>query len=198
MGKLFIRIYDFFEKRRPLLFILFSSILLALAYFSLQVKFEEDISKILPKDKKIEKLNQVFQNSKFMDKLVVMVSLKDSMATAPDSLVTYADELVTAVKEKLKPYINKVNDKVDDELALELFGTISEHLPIYLDDRDYKAIDTLIAPEKIKSTLEQNLRTLTSPAGFALKQMISNDPVGISYQGPAQPFAFHHSCLSAQ
>ena len=55
---------------------------------------EEDISKILPKDKKIEKLNEVFQNSKFMDKLVVTVSLKDTSAAAqPDSLVAYADEL---------------------------------------------------------------------------------------------------------
>ncbi len=183
MGRIFIRIYDFFEKRRTLLFTLFISLLLALGYFSLQVKFEEDISSILPKDKKTEKLNQVFQNSKFMDKLVVMVSLKDSTAVNPDSLTSYAGEFSAAVQEKLKPYINKINDKVDDEITLELFGTINEHLPVFLEEKDYRAIDSLITTEKVRSTLEQNLRTLTSPAGFALKQMISNDPVGISFLG---------------
>ena len=179
-----ISIYDFFEKRRPVFFSVFAASFLLLGYFALQVKFEEDISKILPKDKKIEKLNQVFQNSKFIDKLVITVSLKDTMAEAqPDSLVAYADSLEQAVKEKLTPFVNKINAKVDDGLAMELYGTISDHLPIYLEDKDYRSIDSLVMPEKLKETLEQDFRTLTSPAGIALKQMISNDPVGITFLG---------------
>ncbi|MBL0055130.1 MAG: 1-acyl-sn-glycerol-3-phosphate acyltransferase [Chitinophagaceae bacterium] len=183
MGKLFIRIYDFFEQRRVLLYSLFIALLSLFGWFASQLKFEEDISKILPRDQKIEKLNQVFQQSKFMDKLVVMVSLKDSSATEPDSLVAFADDMVDAIREKLNPFVAKISDKVDDGLALELFGTINDHLPIYLDDRDYQAIDSLITPGRIRQTLEQDLRTLTSPAGFALKQMISQDPVGISFLG---------------
>lgn len=183
MGKLFIRIYTYFCTRRPLLFGILAALLLLFGWLAGQLKFEEDISKILPKDKKIEKLNQVFQQSKFMDKLVFMVSLNDSTATEPDSLVAYADELVPAIREKLAPYITKISDKVDDDVALELFGTIHQYLPIYLDDRDYKAIDTLIDTLTVRQTLEQNLRTLTSPTGFALKQMISQDPVGISFLG---------------
>ena len=54
-----------------------------MCFFCLRVKFEEDISTIIPKDKKMEKLNQVFQNSKFVDKLVVTVSLKDTNAAQP-------------------------------------------------------------------------------------------------------------------
>ena len=184
MSVFFTRLYDFFEKRRLSLIILFASLFLLFAWISSQLKFEEDIAKILPSDKKIEKLNEVFQSSKFIDKLVVMVSLKDTTAAAaPDSLVAYSDLFVNEVKEKLKPFISKINDKVDDGLAMELYGTISDHLPIYLDDKDYDSIDTLITTEKIKQTLEQNLRTLTSPAGIALKQMISNDPVGITFLG---------------
>ena len=76
-------------------------IFLLAGWFAVQVKFEEDISKILPKDKKIEKLNEVFQNSKFMDKLVVTVSLKDTTAAAqPDSLVAYADAFVEKIQGK--------------------------------------------------------------------------------------------------
>lgn len=183
MKRTLIRIYNFFEKQRLLFFIVFAASFLLVGYFAMQVRFEEDISKILPKDKKIEKLNQVFQNSKFMDKLVVTVSLKDTSAAAPDSLVAYAGAFEQAVKEKLGFYIKKIDAKVDDELAMGLYSTLNEHLPIYLNDKDYKAIDSMITPRKLKETLEQNFRTLTSPAGIALKNMISNDPVGITFLG---------------
>jgi hypothetical protein len=155
-----------------------------LGYFALQVKFEEDISKILPKDKKIEKLNEGFLHSKFLDKLVITVSLKDTASAAqPDSLVTYAGVFVRKLQEKLSPYISRINDKVDDGLAMELYGTISDHLPVYLDNKDYGSVDSLTVPATVKKTLEQNFRTLTSPAGIALKEIISNDPVGISFLG---------------
>lgn len=184
MEKILLSIYHFFEKRQLALYITFVLIFLLAGWFALQVKFEEDISKILPKDKKIEKLNEVFQNSKFIDKLAVTVSLKDTAADAqPDSLVAYADELIAGMESKLDSFITKINYKVDDGLALELFGTVSDHLPVYLNEKDYAQIDSLITPARVKETLEQNFRTLTSPSGFALKSMISKDPVGITFLG---------------
>ncbi len=184
MEQILIRLYNFFRKNRLAFFIALAISFLVPGYFAMQVKFEEDIAKILPKDKKIEKLTAVFQNSKFMDKLVVMVSLKDTAATAqPDSLVAYAVAFKEQLQTKLNPYIGKINARVDDELAMQLFATVSDHLPIYLEEKDYRSIDSLIAPAKVKETLEQNFRTLTSPAGIALKNIISNDPVGISFLG---------------
>ena len=184
MAKFFTGIYRYFQKRRLVFFFTFAVCFVLAGYFASRVKFEEDISKILPRDKKIDQLNQVFTNSKFLDKLVVTISLKDSAATAqPDSLAAFADIFVNAIQNKLDGYIAAIKYKVDDSLALELFGTVSEHLPIYLNEKDYAAIDSLVTPAKIKETLEQDIRTLTSPAGFALKTMISNDPVGISFLG---------------
>ncbi|MEO6732506.1 MAG: 1-acyl-sn-glycerol-3-phosphate acyltransferase [Ferruginibacter sp.] len=184
MAKVFTRIYRYFKKNRLVFFITFALSFVLAGYFAMQVKFEEDILSILPKDKKTEQLNQVFSNSKFLDKLVVTVSLKDSIAAPqPDSLVAFADQFVASAQSKLGSYITKINYRVDDSLALGLFGTISEHLPIYLNEKDYASIDSLTTPHIVKETLTQNIRTLTSPAGFALKSMISNDPVGISFLG---------------
>src|SRR5882724_2691847 len=184
MEKIFISIFNYFEKNRAVFFISFISCFLLAGWFAVHVQFEEDISKVLPKDKKIEKLNQVFQNSKFADKLVVMVSLKDTNAAPrPDSLAAFADRFVSAVQKKLAPYISKINDKVNDDLTLSLINTINEHLPIYLEEQDYRSIDSLITAAKIKETLENNFRTLSSPAGIALKKVISDDPVGISFLG---------------
>lgn len=184
MEKILLHIFYFFQKRLPALYITFAVIILSAGWFAFQVKFEEDISRILPNDKKIEKLNSVFQNSRFMDKLAVTVSLKDTAAAAePDSLVAYAEALVENIQQKLAPYITSINYKVDDGLSFQLFETISNHLPVYLNEKDYTEIDSLITPARVRQTLEENIRTLTSPSGFALKNMISKDPVGITFLG---------------
>ena len=181
MEKIFAGIYGYFQKRKWQLYLLFFVCLIGSAFFAIQLKFEEDISKILPKDDKVEKLNHVFQHSKFMDKLVIMVSLKDTAIAEPDSLVAFADDFVTQVQQKLPSYISRISYKVDDEVTMAMFDVINEHLPVYLTEQDYLTIDSLITPDVIGQTLQRNIQTLTSPAGIAFKNMISNDPVGISF-----------------
>jgi 1-acyl-sn-glycerol-3-phosphate acyltransferase len=180
MRKLFTGIFDFFATRKPLLYLLFAGTMALFIVLALQVKFVEDISAVIPKDKKTEKLTSVFQNSKFADKLVMMVRLEDSTQTDPDKLVAYADELA-AILAKDTAYIKQVNYKVADDLTFELFATIQNHLPVFLDEADYKKIDSLLTPAALQATLEQDIRLLTSPAGFALKEVISKDPSGISF-----------------
>jgi 1-acyl-sn-glycerol-3-phosphate acyltransferase len=184
MEKFFRRIYHYFSNHKTALYISFIASFLVVALFASRINFEEDISKILPNDKKIEKLNSIFQNSRFADKLVITISLKDSLAKAqPDSLVNFTDSLVAQIQNKLSPYIAKLNYKVDENTALDLFSTINDHLPVFLIEKDYTTIDSLIRPETVKQTLEADFRTLVSPSGIALKQMLSKDPVGISFIG---------------
>ena len=109
MEKFFMPIYNFFEKTGLSFSFLLQLSFLLVGFFASQMKFEEDISKILPTDKKIEKLNQVFQNSKFMDKLVVTVSLKDTARQQPDSLVAFADNFVTAIQRQICALYSKIN-----------------------------------------------------------------------------------------
>src|SRR6478736_7624431 len=123
MEKFFLRIYRYFSNHKTALYISFIASFSLVAFFASRVHFEEDISKILPNDKKIEKLNSIFQNSKFADKLVITISLKNSLANAqPDSLVNFTDSFVTQIQNKLSLYISKLNYKVDDNMALELFS----------------------------------------------------------------------------
>lgn len=181
MESFFSGIYRFFARKKLLLFILFVSILGISGYFTTRLRFEEDISRILPQDKKVEKLNEIFSQSKLMDKLVVMVSYKDSTITEPDSLVSFADQLVMDAETSLASQIKKINHRVDDEVTLSMFNAIQEHLPLYLAPEDYQQIDSLIQPATLETTLRNNLQTLSSPAGFALKHIITNDPAGISF-----------------
>jgi 1-acyl-sn-glycerol-3-phosphate acyltransferase len=183
MGTFFQKIYFFFKQRRLTLFLVFFLTLGVWIFLASRVKFLEDISAILPKDPKIEKLNQVFQDSRFMDRLVFMVNAKGEPEDAADSLVSVADRFIPLIDSAAKNYISKIDGRVDESVATDLFETIYNHLPVYLDDADYDSIKRMMEPERITQTLAQNLQTLSSPAGFALKQFIAKDPSGISFLG---------------
>ncbi|TDX02296.1 trifunctional MMPL family transporter/lysophospholipid acyltransferase/class I SAM-dependent methyltransferase [Dinghuibacter silviterrae] len=182
MEKVLVRIYRYFDTHRPVFLTCFIGSFLLLGWFASRVHFEEDISKVLPKDPNVEKLNEVFRNSRFTERLVIMVSMKDSSAR-PDSLTAYAADLADGIRLKVGPYISRLTDKVDDSLTTSLFYTIGDHLPVFLDSADFTGIDSLITPEGLSSTLAANYKTLSSPAGLALKSMIVHDPVGITFLG---------------
>lgn len=182
MEKVLVRIFRYFDTHRPVFWGCFIGSFLLLGWFASRVHFEEDISKVLPKDPNVEKLNEVFRNSRFTERLVMMVSMKDSTAQ-PDSLTAYAGDLAEAIKARLSPYVARLTDKVDDSLSTSLFYTIGDHLPVFLEEGDYAKIDSLITPEGLKTTLASDYKTLSSPAGLALKQMLVHDPVGITFLG---------------
>ncbi|MBO9620441.1 MAG: 1-acyl-sn-glycerol-3-phosphate acyltransferase [Niabella sp.] len=181
MQQLFISIYDFFSTRKGLLYALFLGTLGVFLFFACRIKFVEDVYAIIPKDKKTEKLTQVFENSKFADKLAIMVSLKDTNRVEADSLVTYTDALANALQEQAKPFIKNTRYKVEDDITLELFQTIQEHLPVFLSKKDYAKIDTLIQPGALKTTLANDIKLLSTPTGFVVNNIISTDPSGISF-----------------
>jgi hypothetical protein len=180
MEFLFLSLYDYFKKNRSLLYGIFIGLFLLMGVGAMQVKVEEDISRFFPNDKKLEKINQIFQHSKFMDKLVVMVSLRDSTRASPDSLIRFTDELVNRVEADLTPYVKKITYKVDDELTLQLFNVIYQHLPLFLGEEDYASIDSLTKEEVVRANLQRSYRQLISPAGIALKKIIVKDPLGIA------------------
>lgn len=181
MEKLFTGIFDFFSGRKPLLYGLFLLTLALFGFFASRVRFEEDIAAIIPRDNKTDKLSEVFQNSKFADKLVLMVSLRDTAKAEPDSLIGYADTLTARLRQSAGPLIKDMRYKVDEEFTLELFSIIQSNLPVFLDQQDYLHIDSLRDTARIRQTLEQDIRLLSSPSGFAVKQIIANDPGGISF-----------------
>ncbi len=183
MRNIFTSLYSYFGRHRLLMYLLLGSLFLAAGFFAYQVKFEEDITSILPSDRKLDKHRQIFKDSKFMDKLVVLVSMKDTTEANPDLLVQYAESFASTVQEYYSPFIRKAAYKVDDSLALQLFNTIQQEIPIYLEESDYAAIDSLIEPATLKQTMINNYHTLASPAGIAFRQMIQHDPVGISFLG---------------
>lgn len=184
MGSFFVAIYNWFEKHKIALWGFTIACFVLVSYFAAQIKLEEDITRILPQDKKLDKLQQVFQDSRFADKLVITISQKDTSAAAqPDTLVAYAASLASAAGEKLSPYIKNIQAQTEDSTVMGLMQTIQQHLPVFLEAEDYEKIDSLLQPSVLQQSLQYDYNTLISPAGVVLKKMIQADPVGISWIG---------------
>lgn len=178
---IFIFIYRFFKKFRLLFFLFTALIIGTVAYFASQIKLEEDISKMMPGDKKVAQLNFVFQNSKFLDKLTFTLSLKDSTNTNTETLISCADSLVQRIEHRFMPSkVKEVTAKVSDDVLMQVYHTFYENLPIFLDENDYRELDRITSDTAISTAIEADYKVLLSPASSMLKQTISRDPLNIT------------------
>lgn len=181
MGRLFLAIYNFFKLRRIALFSVVILIFALALFLASKLNFEEDIIKFIPKDEKIDKLSYVMQNLNFKDKLFVSVSPADpDDSVSTDELTAFTDTVVGLLNSNYSDLIHEIYYQVPEEQMLDVYNFFYENLPIYLDDNDYKSIDSLFLPGKMKGIMEGNYKTLTSPAGIVLKKFIAGDPAGIA------------------
>jgi uncharacterized protein len=180
MAKFILYIYHYFAANRKIFYGVFVGLFLVTGYFAFQIKPEEDISKILPRDKQSDKLNEILRNARFADKLVLMISLKDSNRTAPDSLSGFADSFSIRLASQYPDLIRGVDDRIRDSLFPELLTLVSDHVPVFLDPTDYSSLDSLGRPEKLTEILSRDKEILSAPSGFALKFILAKDPIGLS------------------
>lgn len=184
MSGFFLLSYHYFKSRKLFLTALVIGTVIVSIYFGFKVKLQEDISKMMPRDSKVDKLNLVFQNSKFSDKIVINISLADSNAAAdPNLLSRYSDDYVAALDGISKDLVREVTHKISDDLISQVYNSFYDNIPLFLSEADYSRIDRMITKEGIDSSLAKNYKTLISPASFVLKQFIVRDPVGITALG---------------
>jgi 1-acyl-sn-glycerol-3-phosphate acyltransferase len=181
MAAIFTYIYRVLKRRRVLFFLLLLGIMSFCGFFASKIKLEEDITKMMPTDKKVERLNTIFKNSKFLDKLVVTVSLADTTKEADAELLMESTDSLVANLQKIDTSLIKgITYKVNDDVMYDVYNTFIDNLPVFLEEKDYVTLDHLITSEKIDTTLEKDYKTLLSPASVVLKKNILRDPIGIT------------------
>lgn len=181
MATIFIALYNYFQKRKLVLWGLLIAILALAGYSIMHIELEEDISKIIPLDKEVSKINIAYQNSKFSDKLLFHVALEDTTNLGVDDLVNYTDSLVLALSQKFdSTQIKEIQHKLSDNTVLELYELFYKHLPIFLNEEDYKNIASRVDAKGVNKTLQSVYKTLISPTSFILKKNVLKDPMGLA------------------
>jgi 1-acyl-sn-glycerol-3-phosphate acyltransferase len=182
MESVFLAIYRFFRQNRFAFWLTFLGSVVVMALGASRIDLEEDITKFFPDDERVEKLNYIFQNSAFAEQVVVMVSIADSSITAdPDTLVNFTSRLVSSMSEKLSTFSTTIKDQIDDQKMIAVSEIIRENLPVFLDERDYRSLDSISNPRIARQILAHNYHQLLSPSGVVLKKIIVNDPMGFSF-----------------
>src|ERR1035437_4253470 len=105
MERFFLAIYNYFEKNKGMMWAAAISSFLLVGFLASRIKLEEDITRILPHEKKLDKQQQVFQDSRFNEKLSLTLSLKDTTkASQPDELTAFVDTFIQIAKTRLAQY----------------------------------------------------------------------------------------------
>lgn len=178
MHKFFIRVHYFVQNNRLLSLATAFLFLIVFGFFASKIRFEEDITRIIPKNENADVATKVLKQLNFSDKITVIIekdkngSIDDLTQTATD----FIDSLNTC-----EPYIKNIQGKVDDENIQQTFDFVYQNLPYFLDENNYATLEKKLTNDSISKQVESNYRTLISPTGIIAKDFIVNDPLGISF-----------------
>lgn len=179
MDSFFYRTYQFFLRRKWLGLIVVLLFLLGLSALVAKIKFEEDITKLIPVNSENEAYQRVLKTLQFTDKVIVNVKL-DSEGSV-DDLTQYASQFLDSLQANIQGYVKNVQGKVADDEVLRTMDFVYENLPLFLDKADYTTIRQKIKKDSIAALTKENYKTLISPSGIVAKKNILRDPLGLSY-----------------
>lgn len=178
MHHYFIRIHRFVQHNKLVSIGIAIAFLLLFGFFASKIRFEEDITRIIPKNDKSDVTAKVLQQLNFSDKITVIIE-KDKNGTVDDMSETatvFLDSIVGC-----NDYIKDIQGKVEDENIQQTFDFVYNNLPLFLEDKDYDQIGQKLNKDSVAVQVEKNYRTLISPTGIVAKDFILNDPLGISF-----------------
>jgi predicted RND superfamily exporter protein len=148
-------------------------------YEGTKMTYEEDITRLLPQPKNEHGENVVFSNLKVKDK-IYLVFKPNSDSIDHETLAARCDEYMDSliVRDSANKYIADILYKIDNNVMMGAMEYLSKSLPIYLEDEDYKAIDSLLTPEAVKASMERNAALVYSPM-MGLSDLVARDPLGM-------------------
>ncbi|WP_343612254.1 MMPL family transporter [Chryseobacterium oranimense] len=180
MHRFFIFLYYLISKNRILSVIIALGIAVICGFFASKINFEEDINQIIPKNEKSDLTAKVLKQLNFSDKIIVII---ENRSKEEGFLLSETADTFLQKIEPLKKYIGAIQGKVNDSEISETFDFVSQNLPLFLDENDYREIERKLQKDSISKQVESNYVSLVSPTSLVTKDFIKKDPLGITYLG---------------
>ncbi len=180
MHRFFIFLYYLISRNKILSVFTALGVVALCLFFASKINFEEDINQIIPKNEKSDLTAKVLKQLNFSDKIIVIIENK----SGEDSfqLSETADTFLQKT-EPLQKYISSVQGKVNDNEISETFDFVSQNLPLFLNENDYKEIQGKLQKDSIAKQVENNYVSLVSPTSLVTKEFIKKDPLGLTFLG---------------
>jgi 1-acyl-sn-glycerol-3-phosphate acyltransferase len=179
MHDFFYAIHSFVNRRKFLSAGLSVALFLVLAFAASRIQFNEDITNLIPANEKSDVAAKVLKQMNFADKISIIITSEDD--GNPEDLTSCANQFLDSIDASCKPYVAKVQGKIDEKNIEETFDFVYNNLPIFLDQKDYAVIGNKLHNDSISKIVEQDYKSLISPTGIVSKDFILKDPLGISF-----------------
>ncbi|MCR4965964.1 MAG: MMPL family transporter [Bacteroidales bacterium] len=167
---IFVSIYRFFRNHKPLLYSLLIITSLVFVFFGLKLKYEEDLSKLLPSSETKDS-GLVFGNLKVKDKIFMEMT-----GAEPEVMSGYVDELMDSIM--LHPeHIANTLYKIEAEMGLNALDYALAHVPSFVSTDMYSRFDEAIA--NVDKTMATNYDLVMNDETGAATQMVTTDPLNL-------------------
>ena len=181
MHRFFYAIHEFASRNKTVSAGIALLVLCVFGFFASRLKFEEDVTKLLPVNDKLDLTAKVLKQVNFADKITVIFESEPD--GTPEDLQETAGIFIDSLERLGKPFYKEVQGRIAEENIDETISFVFDNLPLFLDEPDYRNIDAKLAPDSVKATVEANYRSLMSPSGMITGDFIRRDPLGISFIG---------------
>ena len=175
------RIYQYITTHKFATFSFFTAWALIAIYGLSQLRFEEDITKVLPQNDKTNLTSKVLKQLNFADKISVMVTVEQGGTLT--NMQAVAEILHDTLNASMTKYIKSIQGIINEEEIDETWQFVNDHLPLFLNDDDYAYLERRLAPDSLKSMVESQYKTMLTPAGMVAQQFIRKDPFGLTFRG---------------
>ena len=178
MHKVFLPIYRYFSEHKTLMYIIMSITTLVFLFFGLRLKYEEDISRLLPSSSVESQL--AFTSIQLKDKIYIQVTSADE-PLSPEVLCERTDEFIDLLFEKdsTSHFISNILYKLEPELAINGLDFLLEHLPSFVDTSAYPAFEEAMQPEAVEAQMWVNYEQMMEDETGDITQTIAYDPLNL-------------------
>ena len=176
-----VRIFNFVSKHK---FLSLLSLLLwaGVALWGVwHLRFEEDITKVLPQNEKTSLTAKLLKQLNFADKISVIVTREDTGDFADMQALT--DALCDTLRQRLPQYFTDIQGIVPEEEVDKAWGFVHEHLPLFLEDQDYEYLAQRLQTDSLRALVEGHYRMMLTPAGMVAQQFVRKDPFSLTFRG---------------
>ncbi|MBO6035000.1 MAG: hypothetical protein J6P34_04000, partial [Paludibacteraceae bacterium] len=147
MSRFTLAAYRYLRQHKALLYILMLGSFAIFLALGLQIKYEEDISKLLPSNTIGDSEQLVFDNLKVKDKIFILFTAKDTADAGTvdtDRLAETCDAFCEhLIEEDKDTTINNILYSLDEELMYAGMEYALGNLPTLLTEKDYASFDTV-------------------------------------------------------
>ena len=180
MHRIFLPLYHFFRRHKGALYLLLAGSFILFLVFGLQLRYEEDIVKLLPRSSTDNEL--AFSDIGLKDKVFIQVTSADPRNPQdPATLGACLDEYCEALlqKDTAGRYIGGILHDLDMGSMLGAMDYGFEHLPVFIDTSLYAAFTEALEPEAVEAAMQENLALLEADETGEVTQFVTMDPLGL-------------------